>query len=136
MKPTLILTAAIVIGLSGQAFARLGQTEEQVSALFGKPMDAGTPDKEGVTTNMYKNPSGEYHALVQFLKGRSIAEAYSRVDGGKLSEKEMSIFLQGNSGGKNWIKDPGKLAWERSDHRAKAWSETLAGRPTLLIAAK
>jgi hypothetical protein len=136
MKPILMLAAAIVIGLSGQAFARLGQTEEQVSALFGKSIDPGTPDKEGVTTNMYKNPSGEYIALVQFQKGHSIAEAYSRVDSGKLSEKEMSIFLKGNSGGKEWIKYPHKLAWERSDHRAKAWSETLSGRPTLLIQAK
>jgi hypothetical protein len=72
----------------------------------------------------------------QFRKGHSIAEAYSRVDSGKLSEKEMSIFLEGNSGGKKWIKDPRKLAWERSDHRAKAWCETLSGRPTLLIQAK
>jgi hypothetical protein len=136
MKNMLILVAAIVLGLSSEAFARLGQTEEQVSALFGKPIDAGTPDKEGVTTNMYKNPTGDYHALVQFLKGHSIAEAYSRVDGAQLSEKEMSIFLQGNSGGKEWIKDPRKLAWERSDHRARAWSETLSGRPTLLIQAK
>jgi hypothetical protein len=70
MKHILMLAAAIVIGLSGQAFARLGQTEEQVSALFGKPIDAGTPDKEGVTTNTYKNPSGVYLALVQFLKGQ------------------------------------------------------------------
>jgi hypothetical protein len=136
MKNTMILGAALVIGLSSEAFARLGQTEEQVNALFGKPIDPGTPDKEGVTTNMYKNPTGEYHALVQFLKGHSIAEAYSRVDGGKLSEKEMSTFLQGNSGGNEWIKDSSKLAWERSDHRAKAWSETLSGRPTLLIQAK
>ena len=133
MKPILLLAVAIMIGMGGQALARLGQTEEQVSALFGKPFDAGTPDKEGVTTNMYKNPSGEYHALVQFQKGHSIAEAYSRVDRGKLSEKEMAAFLQGNSGGKEWIKDPGKLAWERSDHHAKAWYETLSGRPTLLI---
>ena len=136
MKNIMMIAAAIVFALASDAFARLGQTEEQVSALFGKPIDAGKPDKEGVTTNMYKNPSGEYHALVQFQKGRSIAEAYSRVDGGKLSEKEMSIFLQGNSSGKEWIKDPQKLAWKRSDHRAKAWSETLSGRPTLLIQAK
>ena len=136
MKNITMIAAAIVIGLSGDAFARIGQTEEQVSALFGKPIDADPPDKEGITTNTYKNPSGEYIALVQFLKGHSIAEAYSRVDRGKLSEKEMSIFLQGNSGGKEWIKDPSKLAWERSDHRAKAWYETLSGRPTLLIQAK
>ena len=136
MKTITLIAAAIILGLSGDAFARLGQTEEQVSALFGKPIDAGKPDKEGVTTNMYKNPSGEYLALVQFLKGHSIAEAYSRVDGAKLSDKEMSIFLQGNSGGKEWIKAPNKEAWERSDHRAKAWAETLSGRPTLLIQAK
>ena len=66
MKHILMLAATIVIGFSGQAFARLGQTEEQVSTLFGKPIDAGTPDKEGVTTNMYKNPSGVYHALSNF----------------------------------------------------------------------
>ena len=136
MKHILMLAATIVIALSGQAFARLGQTEEQVSALFGKPIEADKPDKEGVTTNTYKNPTGEYIALVQFQKGHSIAEVHSRVDGGKLSEKEISIFLQGNSGGKEWIKDPHKLAWERSDHRAKAWYETLSGRPTLLIQAK
>jgi hypothetical protein len=136
MKNTMILAVAIVLGFGSVALARIGQTEEQVSALFGKPIDAGKPDKDGVTTNMYKNPSGEYHALVQFLKGHSIAEAYSRVDSGKLSEKEMSVFLQGNSGGKEWKKDPSKLAWERSDHHAKAWYETLSGRPTLLIQAK
>jgi hypothetical protein len=136
MKQFLMLAAMIVIGLSGDAFARLGQTEEQVSALFGKPIDADKPDKEGVTTNTYKNPSGEYITLVQFQKGHSVAEVYSRVDSGKLSEKEMSIFLKGNSGGKEWIKDRRKLAWERSDHRAKAWYETLSGRPTLLIQAK
>jgi hypothetical protein len=136
MKPVLILAAAIMLGMGGEAFARLGQTEQQVSALFGKPIDADKPDKDGVATNTYKNPSGEYFALVQFQRGHSIAEAYSRVDGGKLSEKEMSTFLQGNSGGKEWIKDPRKLAWERSDHLAKAWYETLSGRPTLLIQVK
>jgi len=136
MKTIMLTAAAIVLGLSGNLFARLGQTEEQVNALLGKPIDAGKPDKDGVTTNMYKNPSGEYNALVQFVKGHSIAEAYSRVDGGKLSEKEMSIFLQGNSGGKEWIKDGSKLAWERSDHHAQAWCETLSGRSTLLIQMK
>jgi len=136
MKPVLILAAALVIALSDQAFARLGNTEDQVNALFGKPVDPGKPDSDGVTTNMYKNPTGDYIAVVQFLKGHSVAEAYSRVDSGKLSEKELSIFLQGNSAGKEWKKDSRKLAWERSDHHAIAWSETLSGRPTLLIRAR
>jgi hypothetical protein len=136
VKPILILATVIVVALSGQAFARLGNTEDQVGALFGKPFDPGKPDSDGVTTNMYKNPTGEYIAVVQFLKGHSVAEAYSRVDGRKLSEKELLIFLQGNSAGKEWKKDPRKLAWERSDHHASAWCETLAGRPTLLVRAR
>ena len=136
MKRILILAAALVIALSNLAFARLGNTEDQVNALFGKPVDPGKPDSNGVTTNMYKNPTREYLAVVQFLKGHSVAEAYSRVDRHKLSEKEMSIFLQGNSSGKVWKKDPRKLAWERSDHHAMAWCETLSGRPTLLVQTK
>jgi hypothetical protein len=134
MKHILILAA--VIALSGHAFARLGQTEDQVNALFGKPIDPGKPDSDGLTTNMYKNPTGEYLAVVQFLKGHSVAEAYSRVDRRKLSEKEVSIFLEGNSAGKEWKKDPRKLAWERSDHRATAWCEKLSGRPSLLVHAR
>jgi hypothetical protein len=130
MKRSLILVAILAAGLSHQAFARLGQTEDQVNALFGKPIDPGKPDSDGITTNMYKNPTGEYLAVVQFLKGHSIAESYARVDKRKLSEKELSIFLQGNSAGKEWKKDPRRLAWERSDHHASAWCETLAGRPT------
>src|SRR5882724_3967815 len=136
MKHVLILAAAIVIALSGQAFARLGQTEDQVNALFGKPVDPGKPDSDGLTTNMYKNPTGEYLAVVQFLKGHSVAEGYSRVDRRKLSEKEESIFLRGNSAGKEWKKDPRKLAWESSDHRATASCETLSGRPSLLVQAR
>jgi hypothetical protein len=137
MKPVLVLAAALVIALSDQAFARLGNTEDQVAALFGKPVDPGKPDSDGITTNMYKNPTGEYIAVVQFLKGHSVAEAYSRVDSRKLSEKELSIFLEGNSAGKEWKKDPGgKFAWERSDHHASASYETIGGRPTLLIRAK
>ena len=136
MKHVLILAAALVIALSSQAFARLGQTEDQVNALFGKPVDPGKPDSDGLTTNMYKNPTAEYLAVVQFLKGHSVAEAYSRVDRRKLSKRELSIFLEGNSAGKEWQKDPRKLAWQRSDHRATAWYETLSGRPTLLIQAR
>ena len=136
MRYLQILGSVLMFTLSGHAMARIGQTEDEVNALFGKPIDPGKPDADGVTTNMYKNPTGQYLALVQFAHGHSVAESYARVDNQPLSEKELSAFLQGNSGGKEWTKDPTKLAWERSDHRVKAWCETLAGRPTLLVQVK
>jgi len=136
MKRILTLAAAIIIALSSEAVARLGNTEDQVNALLGKPTDPGKPDSDGITTNMYKNPTGEYIAVVEFLKGHSVAEAYSRVDRHKLSEKELSIFLEGNSAGNKWEKKPGKkAAWIRSDHRAHAWYETVSGRPTIMVQA-
>jgi len=136
MKHVLILAAAIIIALGNQAVARLGNTEDQVNALLGKPTDPGKPDSDGIATNMYKNPTGEYIAVVQFLKGRSVAEAYSRVDRHKLSTKELTIFLEGNSAGNKWEKKPGKkAAWIRSDHRAHAWYEAVSGRPTLMVQA-
>jgi len=134
MKQLLILAATGIIALSTQTEARIGNTEEQVNALMGKPTDPGKPDSDGITTNMYKNRTGEYIAVVQFLKGRSVAEAYSRTDKHQLSEKELSIFLEGNSGGNKWEKKPGKKSsWIRSDHRAVAWYETVNGYPTLMV---
>jgi hypothetical protein len=136
MKYVLILAAAITITLSRQAVARLGNTEDQVNAVLGKPTDPGKPDSDGITTNMYKNPTGEYIAVVQFLRGHSVAEAYSRTDRHELSEKELSIFLEGNSGGNKWEKKQGrKSAWIRSDQRAHAFYETVRGYPTLMIQA-
>ena len=136
IKHVLILAAAIIIVLGNQAVARLGNTEDQVNALMGKPTDPGKPDSDGITTNMYKNPTGEYIAVVQFLKGHTVAEAYSRVDRHKLSEKELSIFLEGNSAGNKWEKKPGKkAAWIRSDHRAHASYEIVSGYPTLMVQA-
>ena len=113
MKPlVLVLAGALVIAIIHPAG---GFRNIQIqSRHFRRPDDPGKPDSDGVTTNMYKNPTGEYIAVVQFLKGHSVAEAYSRVDSRKLSEKELSIFLEGNSAGKEWKKDPGgKFAWER-----------------------
>ena len=54
MKHVLILAAAIIIALSNQAVARLGNTEDQVNALLGKPTDPGKPDSDGITTNITK----------------------------------------------------------------------------------
>lgn len=136
MRHVLMLAAGIIIAFGSQAVARLGNTENQVNALLGKPTDPGKPDSDGITTNMYKNATGDYIAVVQFLKSHSVAEAYSRTDRHKLSEKELSIFLAGNSAGNKWEKKPGKkAAWIRSDHRAHAWYETVRGYPTLMIQA-
>jgi hypothetical protein len=134
MKRKLLLIATLCVGLSGGLFAALGDTEEQAADLFGKPVDQGFPDKRGISTNMYKK--GNYIILVQFLRHLSLAESYTREDKEELSQDEISALLDGNGNGRAWEKDPDKLAWERDDHKARAWYESLSGRPTLLMQAE
>jgi len=134
MKHTLVLLVISCVALSGSVFAALGDTEEQVADLFGKPVDQGFPDAKGVTTNRYQK--GNYVILVQFLRRLSLAESYTRVDKQEFSNDEISALLDGNGNGREWEKDPDKIAWERSDHKARAWMVTVSGRPTLLFQAQ
>ncbi len=134
MKRTLLLIAVLTVALSGRSFAALGDTEDQVADLLGKPTNEGFPDKRGVETNMYEK--GNYIVLVQFLHHLSLAESYTRTDKAELRESEITALLEGSSNDLKWIKNPDKPAWIREDHKARAWYEALSGRPTLLIQAE
>jgi len=129
----------IALGLTAVALAEtrasLGQDQKQIEALYGKPQDDDPADADGVKTVTYQK--GDYIILVQLYKGQSVAESFTRLDKRKLSEKETTIFLKANSGGKEWAPVAGqKQHWERNGGTVKAWCETLAGRPTFLVSAK
>ena|SRR5947209_6335083 len=134
MKRILIFVIASWLGVSGNLFAALGNTEDEIADLLGKPVDQGFPDKNGVTTNRYQK--GDYIVLVQFLRHLSLAESYTRTDKEEFSPKEIVALLAGNSNGVEWDKDPEKMEWKREDNKARAWMETLSGRPTLLFQAQ
>jgi len=122
----------ICVFFSARTFAGLGNSEKEIAGLYGKSIDPGTPDPDGKITNTYQK--GDYLILVQFANGACVAESYTRKDRHKFSDKEITALLSG-SAGKEWNKQSA-AKWERSDHAAHAWTETLAGRPTLLIQAK
>jgi len=134
MKRTLVAVFISCITLSGSLFAALGDTEEAVADLFGKPVNQGFPNAKGVTTNTYQK--GNYIILVQFLKHLSLAESYTRIDKQEFSNDEIAALLEGNSNGRAWDKNPDKLEWARDDHKARAWMVTVSGRPTLLFEAQ
>jgi hypothetical protein len=134
MKRSLILISILGVFLSSRTSAALGNDEGQIENLFGTPVKEGVPDKKGITTNLYEK--GKYVILVQFLNHLSLAESYTRADQLELSQTEIDAFLEGSSNGRPWTKDPNKQAWERADHKAKAWIATVGGRSTLLIEAE
>ena len=135
MKRTLLLLSIVVLACSAQTFAGLGNSENEIAALYGKSIDPGSPDRDGTITNTYQK--GDYLILVQFAKGSCVSESYTRKDRRKFSDKEIMALLSSNASGKEWKKQLGAAQnWERTDHAAHAWTETMAGRPTLLIQAK
>lgn len=134
MKHFLLLIVLVVTtSFAGSVSAKIGDNEEQVAEVFGKPVRSTFPDKRGITTNTYEK--GDYRILVQFLKHLSIAESYTRVDQHEFSEAELNTFLEGKGYSSHaWIKDPNKMEWVRIDRHARAWCETTkSGRPTFLI---
>ena len=133
MKRTLFLILLADLALSGNAFAALGNSENEIADLFGKPVEQGFPDKRGITTNTYQK--GKYIILVQFLNHLSLAESYTRVDKEEFSQDEVEALLAGNSDGLMWNKNPDKMEWQREDNKARAWMETLRGRPSFLVQA-
>lgn len=130
MKRSLIIISILTF-LSSRIFAALGDDEKHIETLFGAPVKESAPDKKGVITKLYGR--GNYTILVQFLNSLSLAESYTRIDQSELSQTEIDAFLDGNSNGRSWKKDPTKQAWERVDQKAKAWIATVHGRSTLLI---
>jgi hypothetical protein len=134
MKWILLLTAALTIVFTSPSFAALGNNEEQIEDLLGKPSDEGFPNERGVSTNRYQK--GNYIILIQFLRHLSLAESYTRIDKAELRDSEIAALLEGSANELKWTKDPSRPAWEREDHKARAWYETLSGRPTLLIQAE
>ena len=133
MKRTLFIILFAGLALSGNALAALGNSENEIADLFGKPVDQGFPDKRGITTNRYEK--GKYIILVQFLNHLSLAESYTRVDKEEFSQDEVEALLAGNSNGLIWNKNLDKMEWQREDNKARAWMETLRGRPTFLVQA-
>lgn len=134
MKRILILIAVLTIAFTAQGFAALGNTEDQIEDLLGKPTAEGFPDARGISTNKYQK--GNYIVLVQFLHHLSLAESYTRTDKAELRESEIAALLEGSANDLKWIKDPSGNAWQREDHKARAWYETLRGQPTLLLQAQ
>src|SRR4029077_10748696 len=119
MKRMLFIALGLTVVAFGQARASLGEDQKEIEALYGKPQDDDPADADGVKTVTYQK--GDYIILVQLYKGQSVAESFTRLDKHKLSEKEVSIFLKANAGGKEWAPVTGqKQRWERNGGTVKA----------------
>ena len=99
--PLLAAIAAVALTTSSTLFARIGETEQECAARYGQPVNNFPNDR------LLYQKSG-LGILITFFNGKADAITYRKIatnalgKGEPLSEHEVEILLNSNSGGAPW----------------------------------
>jgi len=130
MKHSIALILAFCI-IASSASANLGENSERIEDRYGTIVQRRLRD-DGTVSVVYTK--GRYLYMVTFANSRSISESYSRANGTDLSEKEITKFLNANSGTKWVASNTGtERRFKTSDGAAEATYGILNGRPALTV---
>jgi hypothetical protein len=89
--------AAVALTTSATLFARIGETEQECAARYGEPVQKRN-DKL-----LYQK--SDLNVFITFFNGKADAIAYRKIaKDQQLSENEVEILLNSNSGGVPWKK--------------------------------
>jgi hypothetical protein len=98
VAPLLAAIAAVTLTTSSTLFARIGETEQECTARYGEPVKKGSND-----SLLYQK--SDLNIFITFFDGKADAIAYWKIaKGEQLSENEVEILLNSNSGGVPWKK--------------------------------
>ena len=118
-------------GLAAAAFARIGDDEKQIEAIYGKPAKV-LDEKGGIRKVGYT--AGSFAVVVDFVSGISRREGFAKPDTSALSDEEIKQVLNVSAADNTtWKESPGKAGdrtWQRSDNKAEAF---LPARGTFLV---
>jgi hypothetical protein len=93
--------AAIALTTSATLFARIGETEQECAARYGEPIKKLPND-----SLLYQK--ADLNIFITFFNGKADAIAYRKIaKDQQLSENEVEILLNDNSGGVPWKKREG-----------------------------
>lgn len=126
--------AALVLACAAQpAWARIGETEEELKKRFGEPYTVNTKDITVGDKQLFFVKDG-IDVVATILNGRSVGEGYffrkngqpQPIEGDLLAK--AAALVETNSHGRTWLKHPApeqenpkiKHCWIRSDKNAVA----------------
>jgi hypothetical protein len=89
--------------LVSHAFARIGETEQQIEARYGKSIRTLESGNQPLT-KAYR--SSDLSIAVTYIDGVSQSEMFCKQDGSELSSNEIAVLLEANVAGSKWIEDP------------------------------
>ena len=128
---TFSFVIAIWIALAAAAFARIGDDEKQIEAVYGKAAkvlgEKGSVRQVGYT-------AGALAVVVDFVNGISRREGFAKPDTSALTPDEIQQILAVSAADNTtWKEETGKegdKTWKRSDNQAVA---ILPARGTFLV---
>ena len=101
VTPLLAAIAAVALTTSATLFARIGETEQECAVRYGEPIKKLPND-----SLLYQK--ADLNILITFFNGKADAIAYRKIaKGEQLSENEVEILLNDNSGGVRWQEGEG-----------------------------
>lgn len=119
-----------VMAVTAVCHARLGETEAQLVARFGKPNlrsnhSAIAQGKSWVLGPSYHFRQDDWSISCDLVDGRCVRIGYSK--GGDWTEDQIALVLASNSQGQKWtegVSGAAKLSrsWKRSDGATAQWS--------------
>src|SRR5438094_10429529 len=132
---TLIGAILLLIALTAIASARIGESEDEISARYGKTLGDIPTQSFG---QMRGFQSGGYVIGVKFVRRASAMEMFSKADQSDISASEIDKLLKANGAGE-WKAElvpgrPGWRRWRRDDGALIALYD--AGRHFLYINSK
>lgn len=93
----------VLLMLVSPAFARIGDTEQQIEARYGKATDTLSKGNEPLQ-KLYR--SSGLDIGVTYIDGVSQIESFRKEDQSALSKNEIALLLEANAAGSKWIEDP------------------------------
>ena len=100
MKKTTLLLV-MMMALSNAAFAKLGETPQEIEARYGKPKASGTDENDHLVWRRYLHQ--DYEITVRFIEGKSACEKLIHKDESqKFPDVECLGLGKAISGETNW----------------------------------
>jgi hypothetical protein len=114
------LTLLIIVGISANANARLGETADQLVARYGQPLSEADQknggDKIALANVVFQK--GGFEIDVTITNGVSVAEIFKKLNGSPIITNEARFLLTANAQGHEWeaprTVEGGKI-WTRDD---------------------
>ncbi len=128
----IILFTLLGLGLLGSAFARLGETEQQLVKRFGEPKSRNQHKIIAQGKFIELGPQlrfveGDWNIACEMIDGRCMRITYSKR--GDWTEEQVQLVLNGNAQGARWEETTkrglAKLMreWKRSDGSIAKWGK-------------